>query len=224
MNSLKKAFSTSIAQKYLVGITGFFLILFVLGHLAGNLLLYVGLDVYNSYAHSLHKNQSLLYVVELILLTLFVLHVSMAVRVSRKNRQARPQDYAMRQSKQGRTSMAPSNVMLISGSVVLGFILLHLSDLRFNLRHPVAPGAEPATHTLLVLQDPISATVYFFGSLLLGWHLWHAFESMFQTYGLNHPYYTPKIRKLGIILAVALGLGFASFPVYGILLRLGVLS
>lgn len=86
------------------------------------------------------------------------------------------------------------------------------------------PGVQPATHALLVLQDPISAIVYFFGSLFLGYHIWHAFESVFQTYGLNHNRYTPWVKKISIVLAIILAVGFASFPVYGILIRLGVLS
>lgn len=224
MNSLWKALSSSIGQKLVVGFTGAFLILFVVGHLTGNLLLYVGLEAYNHYAHALHENETLLHIIEITLLTLFLLHVALAIKVSREHRKARPEKYKVHRSKQGRSKVTASAIMLFSGIIVLGFILLHLADLRFDLRHHVPLTVEPATHTLLVLQDPISAVVYFFGSLFLGYHLWHAFESLFQTYGLNHYRYTPKIKKLGMILAFLLAIGFASFPVWGTLIRLGVLS
>lgn len=224
MNSLGKNLTSTIGKKWIVGLTGLGLIIFVIAHLAGNLLLYLGLDQYNAYAHSLHSNEKLLLVMEIGLLIAFGLHIILAIQVSRENRRARPEEYKLRRSKQDRTALNASNVMLYSGIIVLGFVLLHLADLRFNLRHKVGPEVEPATHTLLVLQDPISASVYFLGSLFLGWHLWHAFQSMFQTFGLNHPRYTPWIKRIGIVLAILLGIGFASFPVWGLLIKFGVVT
>ncbi len=221
---MRQTLGSTLGQKLLMAITGLGLILFVIGHLTGNLLLYLGMDAYNEYAYALHANENLLHVVEIGLLLLFVGHIYFAIKVSREHRKARPQGYAMRRSKQNRSPLYASNIMLFSGLIILGFVLLHLADLRFNLRHTVGPGVEPATHTLLVLQDPISGTVYFLGSLFLGYHLWHAFESLFQTFGWNHPRYTPWIKRLGILLAIILGVGFASFPVWGLLLRLGVIS
>jgi len=222
LNSLWKVLSSTIGHKLIIGFTGVFLIIFVIAHLSGNLLLYVGLEAYNDYAYALHKNESLLHAVEIILLALFVTHILMAISVSRQHKKARPDKYAQHRSKQERSKVTPSAVMLVSGIIVLGFLLLHLADLRFDLRHSVPPSVEPAEHTLLVLQDPISAIVYFFGSLFLGWHIWHAFESVFQTYGLNHPRYTPLLKNIGILLAIILAIGFASFPVLGILLKYGV--
>lgn len=224
MNSLGKNLSTNIGRKWIIGITGAGLILFVISHLTGNFLLYVGLEDYNEYARALHSNETLLHIIEVGLLVVFLIHIGLAIKVSREHRRARPQSYAMHRSKQGHSKIYASSIMIYSGLVVLGFVLLHLADLRFNLRHPVAPGVQPASHTLLVLQDPISGSVYFFGSLFLGYHLWHAFESVFQTYGLNHHRYTPWIKKIGIALAIILGVGFASFPVWGLLIKLGVVS
>lgn len=219
-----KLFSSSLGQKLIIGLTGVGLILFVLAHLSGNLLLYLGMEAYNEYAHTLHANGWLLHIAEIGLLFVFLIHIALAIKVTRAHRRARPQGYQKHQSKQGECKTTPSAIMIVSGFIVLGFVLLHLADLRFNLRNPVGPDVEPATHTLLVLQDPISAVVYFLGSLFLGYHIWHAFQSVFQTYGLNHHRYTPWVKKAGKILAIVLALGFASFPVWGILIRLGVLS
>jgi succinate dehydrogenase / fumarate reductase cytochrome b subunit len=223
LNSLWKALTSTIGQKLVVGLTGILLIGFVISHLAGNLLIYLGMDAYNEYAHALHAKEELLLAAEIGLLIVFILHVVISIKVSIQHKKARANEYAVFRSKQGKSPITPSSLMLVSGIIVLGFILLHLADLRFNLRHAVSNEVQPATHTLLVLQDPISATVYFFGSLFLGWHLWHAFQSAFQTYGLDHARYTPWIKKIGIALAVVLALGFASFPVWGILTKLGVL-
>lgn len=222
MNARIKLLSSSIGLKLLIGLSGLALIGFVVVHLAGNLLLYAGLEQYNTYAHALHSQKLILPIAEVALLVLFVTHIALAIKVTRQHRQARTQAYGQHRSKQGRTKATASALMIVSGFIILGFLFLHLADMRFNLRNAVGPEVEPATHTLLVLQDPVSAIVYFLGSLFLGYHIWHAFQSVFQTYGLNHHQYTPWIKRVGKILAIILALGFASFPVWGMLVRLQI--
>lgn len=222
MRTLWKALSSSIGQKVVIAITGLGLIGFVVTHLAGNLLLYLGFDKYNAYAHTLHSNP-LLPIAEVGLLTLFVLHIALAIKVSRDNRSARQQSYVMKKSKQGKSSVTASSIMLFSGIVVLGFVLLHLADMRLHLRHADLNFGSPAERTYLVLLDPISSVVYLLGSLFLGYHLWHAFQSLFQTFGLNGKRFTPLVKKIGVLLAIFLGLGFASFPIWAYLKNTGVL-
>ncbi|HKY64297.1 MAG TPA: succinate dehydrogenase cytochrome b subunit [bacterium] len=223
MSWLSSALTSSVGRKWVMGLTGFFLIGFTLIHLAGNLLLYVGDGAYNHYAHSLHANPSLVLVAEIILLILFGAHIVLGFQLTIANRRARPEAYEMRRSKQGNTKATPSATMYVTGALVLGFILLHLADFRFHLHNPGPEGEEPFVKALRLLQDPITASVYFLGSLLLGWHLWHGFQSAFQSLGLRHPKYTPFIRKFGVALAILLGLGFASFPVWAYLKKFGVL-
>lgn len=217
-----KALGSNIGQKIIVATTALGLVLFVIIHLAGNLLLYVGEDAYNAYAEALHANPGLLIVAEIGLVVLFVLHIALALRLARKNRQARGKSYAVQGSKQGRTPVTPSLLMPISGVVILGFILLHLADLRLGLRHNFS-GMTPASGTFFVLQDPVSIGVYILGTLFLGHHLWHGFQSIFQSLGLRSKSYTPLIEKIGMLLAIVLALGFVSFPVWGLLSRLGVI-
>jgi len=206
-----------------MGLSGFLLIGFVIIHLSGNFLLYIGFEDYNHYAHSLHATR-LLYAAEVILLVLFFAHIYYAFLTTRENRKARLIPYEMKKSKQDKAPWTPSAVMFISGAIVLAFILLHLADFRFELRNAGATGEDPALRALRKLQDPITASVYFVGSLFLGWHLLHGFQSVFQTFGLNHPKYTPWIKRLGILLAIIIGLGFASFPVWAFLKKWGILA
>ncbi len=222
LNWLIKALGSSIGRKFVMGLTGLLLIGFVIVHLAGNLLLYVGIEDYNNYAHALHSKPGLVLVAEIGLLALFLAHILIAVGITRENRAARPEGYQMRRSKQNRTAATPSALMFVSGAILLGFILLHLADFRFHLRNPGPDGEEPFAKALRLLQDPVSAGVYFVGSLFLGWHLVHGFQSVFQTLGWNHPKYTPLIKKAGVALAVVLALGFASFPVWAMLKKYGV--
>jgi len=219
----KNALTSSIGKKFVMGLTGLLLVGFVLVHLLGNLLLYVGFEKYNHYAHALHSKPVLIMVAEIGLLLLFSAHIYLAFYTTRENRRARPQGYAMKKSKQGQTAATPSALMFISGAIILGFVLLHLADFRFELHNHGDFGEEPADKALRLLQDPISAAVYFLGSLFLGWHLLHGFQSGFQTLGLNHSKYTPWIKRIGIVLAILLGIGFASFPTWAILKKWGIL-
>lgn len=222
MNWLKRALGATIGKKLVMGLSGLMLIGFCIVHLSGNFLLYAGFDKYNVYAHTLHST-FLLYYAEIALLLLFLGHVFYAFQITLSNRRSRDSHYAVKKSKQGRSNVTPSAVMFISGAIVLGFVLLHVAEFRFELRLPGPAGEEPADRTLRILQDPISASVYFIGSLLLGYHLWHGVQSAFQTLGANHPKYTPWIKKLGVLLAITMAFGFASFPVWALLKKYGVL-
>ena len=214
-----KALSSSIGQKFVMAITGLALCGFLVVHLGGNLLLYVGAEKYNHYAHTLHAQEILLLVAEIGLFVTFVLHIWLAFRTSRENRSARPVDYAMRQSKieqEGPLAAPPSGVMLATGIGVLVFLLVHLSDFKFYGWRTQKPAIEPEpfVKALAILHDPISALVYFVGSFVLAYHVWHGFESAFQTLGVNHPKYTPIIKFLSLAFAVTVALGFGGFPLW----------
>jgi succinate dehydrogenase / fumarate reductase cytochrome b subunit len=109
--------------------------------------------------------------------------------------------------------------MFASGAVVLGFILLHLVDLRLgveviNLRGFTYEHMEPYAQTVTVLRDPISAFVYVVGSIVLGIHLSHGFASAFQSLGLNHPKYMPLIKLIGRVFSCVIAIGFSSIVIY----------
>jgi len=114
---LIKAFSTSIGKKVVMAITGLALCGFLIVHLGGNLLLYVGAEKYNQYAHALHAQELLLLVAEIGLLILFVGHIWLAFSTKSENDSARPVDYAMRRSKmeEGPFAAPASSVMFATG-------------------------------------------------------------------------------------------------------------
>ena len=108
--------------------------------------------------------------------------------------------------------------MFISGAVILGFLLLHLIDMKLGLRPDVKYLAEhdaaaPFANTTAVLRTPLSALVYVIGTIFLGFHLSHGFSSAFQSLGLNHPKYMPLIKVFGVIFAIAIAAGFCSLPI-----------
>jgi len=212
-----KVLSSSIGKKILMAITGLALCGFLVVHLAGNLLLYVPDDgeKYNAYAHALHAQEILLPIAEIGLLILFVGHVWLALKTKFENDAARPVGYAMRQSKldEGPLAAPASSIMFATGIIVLLFLLLHLSDFKFKLRHTSElEDLTPYAKAVVILHDPITFVVYIVGSLVLGYHLLHGFQSAFQTLGLNHPKYSPFIKFSSFVFAIIVAVGFGSFP------------
>ena len=208
--------SSSIGRKMVMGLTGLLLCGFVAAHLAGNLKLFVGAKSFNEYAHFLHSLE-ILPVAEAGLLLLFVAHVYLAFVTAAGNTAARLDDYSMKQSKQPRGLLVanPSTWMFASGAVVLGFIVLHLIDLKFALRPDIRyldehDFAAPFANTMAVLSNPVSRVCYVLGAIVLGFHLSHGFPSAFQSLGLNHPKYTPLIKIAGRLFGLAIAVGFAS--------------
>lgn len=210
-----KALNSSLGKKFVMGITGLLLCGFLVAHLAGNFLLYVGPQAYNEYAHALHKQAALLVVAEIGLLVLFLAHVYLAFATSQQNNRARKTDYSMKQSKIPNRQMAlrAENWMFTSGAIVLLFVLLHLADFRFELRNPAVATMEPYDKAVVILSDRITQVGYTVGCIILGVHLAHGVASAFQSLGLNHPRYRKAIQTFGALFAVVIALGFVSFPV-----------
>lgn len=228
--------TSSVGKKFVMGITGLLLCGFLVTHLAGNLLMLVGRDAYNGYAHALHSNELLIKFAEVGLLVLFVTHIYLAFATSRENRQARgPVGYDQQvtkienQNMTPPTALAPKNWMFVTGAVVLAFVLLHLYDFTLELRTDQSIDYEATAElhgeqvpdafgkAVSLLKTPLSCVVYLVGCLFLGWHLGHGFSSAFQSLGINHPRYNGLIRYSGIAFAIAIGGGFALFPLWAII-------
>jgi len=219
LNWLTQALTSSIGKKFVMGITGLLLSGFLVAHLAGNLLLYVGPDAYNHYAHALHEQKILLAVAEVGLFVLFLAHLTIATVTTKENKSARKQEYTVKETKQKAPLLAffPHNWMWITGVIVLGFVLLHLADFRLGLRNPGPEGEEPFDKAVRLLHDPITFVGYIAGVFVLGLHLSHGFSSAFQSLGLSHPKYNKFISCAGTAFAIIVAVGFASFPIWAVL-------
>ncbi len=211
--------SSSIGQKFVMGITGLLLCGFLAAHLAGNLLLFAGKDLFNEYAKKLDEQWELLAVAETGLLILFLTHIYLAFATTIGNARARDEQYAVKQPKVPGRIIGANTWMFASGAVVLGFVLLHLVDLRLamegglNLRGLDYKDKTPFDSTVMVLSNPVSRVVYTIGAIILGIHLSHGFSSAFQSLGLNHPKYMPLITLVGRIFAIVIAVGFASLAI-----------
>ena len=211
MGLIRALVHSSIGKKLFVAAAGLLLCGFLVTHLAGNLLLLVGPDAFNHYAEALEKNP-LLIPAEIGLVGLFLLHILTSLTLKLKNRHARPVAYEAAASKGGRTP--GSRTMAISGILVLLFLIIHIKTFKF--------GDKSAGLFALVTRSFANAPYALFYVLVMsaiGLHLSHGFSSAFQTFGVNHPKYTPLIKGTGLAIAAAIAGGFALLPIWGCFLR-----
>ena len=199
---------SSIGKKSLMSATGLALIGFLVAHLAGNLSLFADEtgESFDAYAELLESNP-LLPFAEIGLLLLFVVHIALGLRAASENREARQTRYKELASHGNRTFSSMS--MIVTGLVVLVFVVIHVWDFRFTTRDPEGLAFMVVSR----LASPAGAIIYTVGVLALGVHLWHAWQSSLQTLGVSHGTYTAALRRFGYGLAVVLGVGFAAFPV-----------
>lgn len=215
---------STLGRKFLMGLTGLALFIFVAFHLGENLLLFLpDSGPYNAWAHRLETLGPLLYLAEVILVAFFLIHIVAAIKVTLENRKARPVKYQRLGSAgpPSRKSIS-SRTMIWTGLVLLAFLVIHIKDFKYG------PGIEQGyvTHVQGVemrdlyklVHDDFSqgwyAAAYVFVMLLLGFHLRHGFWSAFQSLGVNHPKYTPIIYGFGVLSAILLALGFLVIPVW----------
>lgn len=208
---------SSIGKKWIVGISGVLLILFVIGHLAGNLTIYIGAygEGINVYAQTLHANTAFLWGARGGLLVVFVVHIFTALLLAIENRRARPHRYAVNAHIQSTIFV---RTMVLSGLLVLCFLIFHVLQFAagFNAysqlidlqgRHDVA------AMIIMSFHNPLVSGFYLLSLIILGLHLSHGISSVFQTFGLNGRKTSPAIKFGAIVLAWVLMAGFASIPV-----------
>jgi succinate dehydrogenase / fumarate reductase cytochrome b subunit len=210
--------SSSIGKKLLMALSGLFFCSFLLVHLAGNTLMFIGADAFNNYT-SIMSSASINKVLEVVMVVLFLVHIYTSAMLTLENRAARPEKYAMDVSAGKRTFM--SSNMFITGSIVLIFVVIHLVGFKYG-DWSNSPGSTMTMFDLVAItfSSVFWSLVYIVAVIVLGFHLNHAFQSAFQTLGLNHKKYTPFIKKLGTLYSIVIALGFASFPVYFFLSQL----
>jgi len=212
-NHLHKAirfYQASIGKKAVMAVTGVVLFGYLVGHLAGNLQVYVGAAQMDGYAAFLHSMPALLWGVRVLLLICVVAHITASIQLTLLKREARPDGYVKREAI---GSSSASRTMIWSGAMIAAFVIYHLLDLTTGTAN--AHFQELHAYENLVYsfrRFPVSA-FYILGMVLLGMHLYHGLWSMFQTLGFSHPRYTPAIKRLAAWVAILLAAGFISIPI-----------
>jgi succinate dehydrogenase / fumarate reductase cytochrome b subunit len=195
---------SSIGKKSVMAVTGLMLGLFLVAHLAGNATAFFGRTAFNSYATHLHSLGDLIKVFELLLLTVFAVHIYFGIALFLENLEARPCRYEVDNSAGGRTWA--SRTMPYTGILVLVFIVHHLAKFHFG-------GFESVSDLVRDnLSRPISGGYYLFSLALLTLHISHGFWSFFQTLGMNHPKYNTPIKLLTLLGSILIGITFIMIP------------
>ena len=218
---------SSIGKKTVVAVTGIALVLFVIGHLVGNLTFFLGPDLINSYAKHLRDLGPLLWVIRIGLLAVLVLHIYFTMLLWKENHEARPQKYAVQRPVQ---STVFSRTMRLSGLIVFGFVVFHLLHFTAQVVNPAYQRYETTLHGQTVhdvyrmivagFSVPWISALYVLSLALLAFHLSHGVASLFQTLGVNNRQLRPRFEFAGRALAWGLFLGFTSIPV-AVLLGVG---
>jgi succinate dehydrogenase / fumarate reductase cytochrome b subunit len=209
---------SSIGRKMIVAVTGVILILFVIGHLLGNLQIYLGPEWINAYSQHLRDLGPILWAIRAFLLASVILHIYFTILLAIENRRARPEAY--RDRNYAKASWA-SRHMVVSGLVVLAFIifhLLHFTARNFDPHFPLLkldPLNRYDVFSMMVygFQNVYVSGFYVVGLFLLTLHLTHGSSSFFQSLGLNNQRLAPKLAVAGRIFAWLLFIGYTSIPV-----------
>jgi len=204
---------SSIGKKIMVAAAGLLLCGFLVAHLAGNLLMFVGGDAFNKYAEALEHNP-LLPAAEIGLVVLFLVHIGLSLRATLANRAARPQGYEVYKGKGARTP--GSRTMAVTGTLILAFVVIHVATFKYKLGGFKGLPSEEGlfAHVLGWFANPWYSAFYVLAVGGVALHLSHGVQSAMQTFGVNHPRYTPLIKKAGLAFAFLIFVGFASLPVY----------
>lgn len=210
---LVKVCGTCVGQKLLMALTGLALCGFLVAHLAGNLLLYAGEQQFNEYAEKLHSLGPVLWGAEVGLLALFFAHIGLALSTAAMSKRARRHSYEEKATKQDNVVMSgggAANWMLPTGLLIFVFLVLHIADMKFNVRGLEHGEENLFAHVKQVLSNPIAKVVYAIALLGLGVHLTHGVSSAFQTLGISHSRWNKLIRIVCVVFAWAIALGFIS--------------
>ena len=226
----KQFFASSIGKKITMGLTGFFLISFLIVHCAINAMIFFndGGQTFNHWGHFMGSNL-IIRTAEIGLFVFLLIHIIQGLLLWKQNRSARPVKYIV--TKPNENSKWYSRSMGLLGTLILIFLILHLYHFWTPSRFGGIANVRPLEETTLadynnqsvhdlyeemlqVFQDNLLiVVVYVLGVISLCWHLLHGFQSAFQTFGWNHKKYTPLIKSLGVAYSIIICLLFAMMPI-----------
>lgn len=205
--------SSSIGKKLIVALTGLALVLFLAGHLSGNLLMYVGREAFNEYAEFLHHmlHGVGIWVARIGLLVMLVLHVAATISLTRQNRAAR-QPYEYKATLQASKS---SRFMIVSGLTILAFVIFHILHFTVRVDSDLAKlgGNDPYGMVIVGFKNPLVVAFYIIAMTLLCSHLSHGVASIFQTLGLRSKKAQGVIKNFSCAFSLIIWAGFISIPI-----------
>ncbi len=207
MTGLPTFYETSVGRKVFMAVTGALMLLFLIAHLAGNMLIFVGRDTLNAYGAFLKKAPEILWVARIVLAVGLILHVLASVQVTLTSWAARPKGYVIRRHVETNIT---TRTMIIGGPMILLYVVYHLLMFTFLTTGPGYSQDDIYRNEILAFRQPVISGVYILAMLALGFHLYHGTWSMFQTLGAE---WNRARRALGWIVAIVIAGGFVLIPI-----------
>lgn len=218
MTNLRSFLSSTIGKKVLVAITGILFCLFLLFHLVNNLVIYTGEENFNYLVSSLEKIKPLIRLLEVVLLTILVVHISNSVYLSIQSRKSGNQTSLSNVKKPN--APLSSRTMLFTGSVLFIFIVVHLSTFWFNFQLTDDHDAyyNMVTNSAIGFGNIFITILYLVAMVILGFHLKHGFSSAIQTLGIKDTSIGKVVSTIGVVFWLFIPAGFFSIAFwFGIL-------
>lgn len=213
MNWIIRFFRSSPGRKFIMALTGLFLIMFLIVHLIGNSLVILNDNgfAFKGFVAFMEHNPGIK-IMSVVLLAGFIIHIIQGIDVWMTNRKAKGMNYSV--STNANASIF-SKYMFWFGVVIFVFLVLHLGNFWFGLKITGTLKQEDLYSKVIeAFKNPFYVIVYEIGIIALHMHLRHGFQSAFQTLGINHSKWTPLIKCAGMIYAIVVPLGFFIIPVY----------
>ena len=227
MNILKNLFNSSLGKKFLMALTGAGLFAFVVGHLVGNLQVFLGPEAINRYGHFLQSNLEIIWPARIGLLAFVIIHVWTAVTLSAENKAARPVEYAG--APVPPAASYASRTMLMSGLIIAAFIIYHLLHYTVQVKAINLTGTDfkvleetlrdgtqrHDVYKMMVtgFSNPLVSIFYMVAMGLLCLHLSHGVSALFQSLGLKNKSWEQAIDCFARGIAGVIFVGYVSIPI-----------
>ena len=204
---------SSIVRKFIMALSGLFLIIFLITHLVINsLTLASSKDLFNEAAHFMATNP-IIYAMQYVLALGFIIHIGMGIKLTIQNKRARSQEYVY--NKMSKNTDLSSRSMIVSGGLVIVFLALHLRDYFYQMKFVGLPeGTTDYDLVVNLFTNPYYTAVYVIAFIVLGIHLNHGFKSAFQSMGANHKKYNPLIKTVSTLYSLVIALGFSTIAIF----------
>jgi succinate dehydrogenase / fumarate reductase cytochrome b subunit len=211
LNRAFRFYQATIGKKAVMAVTGLILFGFVVGHLIGNLQVFMGreaIDAYGAFLH--HSTHGLIWVFRLVLLTSVIAHIVASIQLTKTKMDARPIGYV--KTDYSHSSYA-SRTMMWSGPIIAAFVIFHLMDLTWGTVNPAFQEGKVYDNIIATFSRWPVAAVYIIAMTMLCMHLFHGVYSMFQSAGASHPKYTPALQRFAKWFSFLIWAGYVSIPV-----------
>lgn len=209
MNWFLDFYRSTVGKKVVMAVTGAMLVLFLVGHMIGNLQVYLGAEAYNHYAEALKALGAGLWAIRLGLLMILVIHLWSSFLLWRTSSNARPVSYKKWTPD---ASTYASRTMRWTGPIIAAYALFHILHLTVGVQQPWFDPHNVYGNVVRGFQNPLLSGIYIVSMLLLVFHLYHGAWSFLQSLGANHPRYNQWRKNGALVVTALIGLGFIAVP------------